>query len=225
MNSLSATALAPSALPDILPVFPLPGVVLLPRAKLPLSVFEPRYMAMVEDALGQQGRLIGIIQPNAPEEQGGATPPLYSIGCAGRIASFSETEDGRFMIGLTGVCRFEVIAELPPERPYRRVQASWERFLADLVAVEASAIERGRLLAVLQHYFKLQNIDADWKAVQNTPDELLVSSLVMICPLAPNERQALLEAPDLPARCTLLTALLEMASMPQQNEGEGGARH
>src|SRR4029077_6743732 len=117
MSSLSATALAPSALPEVLPVFPLPGVVLLPRAKLPLSVFEPRYLAMVEDALGQQGLLIGIIQPNipagAPEEKSGASPPLYTVGCAGRISSFSETEDGRFMISLTGVCRFEMEAELP----------------------------------------------------------------------------------------------------------------
>jgi Lon protease-like protein len=223
--AMSASASAPSSLPQELPIFPLTGVVLLPRAKLPLNVFEPRYLAMIEDALAQPGRMIGIIQPNAPEDKNVIAPPIYKIGCAGRIVSFNETDDGRFMIGLAGVCRFEVAGELPTGKPYRRVRPDWRKFLPDLDTPAISHIDRKHLTIVLQHYFKVQNIDADWRAMQNTPDELLVSSLVMICPLAPNERQALLEAPDLFARAELLIALLEMASVPQANEGDAGVRH
>ncbi len=222
MSNLSATATAPLILPDILPIFPLAGAVLLPRARLPLNIFEPRYLAMIEDVLGQ-GRIIGMIQPNAPENQEGTTPPIFNVGCAGRITSFTETEDGRFLIGLTGICRFAVTEELPLETPYRRVKADWLKFGTDTAEPEDADIDRKRLAAILQHYFKLQGIAADWNAVQNTPNDLLVSSLVMICPLAPNEKQALLEAPDLTKRADMLMALLEMASMPQ-SEGES-AKH
>jgi Lon protease-like protein len=219
---LSASAVLPSALPEILPIFPLPGVVLLPHAKLPLNIFEPRYIAMMEDVLGQ-GRMLGMIQPSGPE--GTDHPPLYRIGCAGRVTSFSETEDCRFLVGLTGVCRFSVLEELPAEFPYRRARVDWQNYMADISEPRDVDLDRKRLVAVLQHYFKLQGIAADWNAVQNTPNDMLISSLVMICPLAPNERQALLEAPDLKARAELLVALLEMASMPQPGEAEGGVRH
>jgi Lon protease-like protein len=222
MRNLSATASAPVLLPETLPIFPLTGAVLLPRARLPLNIFEPRYLSMVDDVLGQ-GRMIGMIQPNAPEGQDGPSSPIFSVGCAGRVTSFNETEDGRFLIGLTGICRFAVMEELPLEKPYRRVIADWKKFAHDIDAPEDIDIDRKRLAAILQHYFKLQGIMADWNAVQNTPNDLLISSLVMICPLAPNEKQALLEAPNLHRRAEMLMALLEMASLPQ-NETEG-ARH
>jgi Lon protease-like protein len=222
MSNLSATAAAPILLPETLPIFPLSNAVLLPRSRLPLNIFEPRYMAMIEDVLGK-GRIIGMIQPNAPDGAEGTTSPIFNVGCAGRITSFNETEDGRFLIGLTGVCRFTVAQELPLEKPYRQVIADWKKFTSDMDPPEDSDIDRKRLATVLQHYFKLQGIAADWNAVQNTPNDLLISSLVMICPLAPNEKQALLEAPDLHTRADMLMALLEMASLPQ-NEAEG-ARH
>ncbi len=223
--SLSSAAATPATLPDTLPLFPLLNSVLLPRAKLPLNVFELRYMAMVDDALGQPGRMIGMIQPTAPEGQGGHAPPLYKIGCAGRISSFSETEDGRYMIALSGVCRFEVAEEYPMERPYRRVRPDWKRFLADLEPPKKTEIDRKRLMTALHAYFRQQSIDTDWPAVESAPDEPLVSSLVMMCPLESNERQALLEAPDLAARAGLLVALLEMAALPQGADGDGAARH
>jgi Lon protease-like protein len=220
------TAHAPSALPDILPIFPLSGVVLLPRGKLPLNIFEPRYLAMVEDALGQ-GRLIGMVQPSVqgmPEGEAGA-PPVYNIGCAGRVTSFTETDDGRFLIGLTGLCRFVIAEELVPERGYRRVRPDWQKFLADVAGPDESEVDREKLLGILRPFFKMHGIAADWSAVQNTNSETLVSSLAMICPLAPNEKQALLEAPDLHARAEMLMALLEMASVPQASEAEAAAKH
>ncbi len=213
----------PSALPEVLPIFPLMGVLLLPRGRLPLNIFEPRYISMVEDALGN-GRLIGMIQPTVSENQE-PFPPVYNVGCAGRVTSFTETEDGRFLIGLTGVCRFSVREELPIERGYRRVKPDWETFLSDITDTDEVEIDRDKLTGVLRSYFELHGIAADWNAVQNTGSEALISSLAMICPLAPNEKQALLEAPDLPARAELLMALLEMASMPQAVESEAVARH
>jgi Lon protease-like protein len=214
----------PSALPKTLPVFPLSGVVMLPHARLPLNVFEPRYLSMVQDVLGHPDRMIGIIQPTEPEEQGKAPQQLYKVGCAGRITSFTETEDGRFLIGLTGACRFAVGEELKTTAPYRIVRPEWQNFLYDLDQSEDTEIDRKRLIAVLQDYFRQQEIPADWNAIQSTTDDMLISSLVMICPLAPNEKQALLEAGDLHSRAEMLTALLEMAAFPQ-TESEGGVRH
>jgi Lon protease-like protein len=224
MTETAATVLpSPSALPEILPIFPLAGAVLLPRGRLPLNIFEPRYISMVEAALGQS-RMIGMIQPSTPPENQEPLPPIYNIGCAGRITSFTETEDGHFLIGLTGICRFAVAEELAMERGYRRVRPDWNRFLSDIGTTEEAEIDRERLIGLLRAYFKLQGIAADWNAVQSTNNETLVSSLVMICPLAPNEKQALLEAPTLGTRADLLMTLLEMASMPRP-EAEGMARH
>ncbi len=223
--TLSATFLAPSALPEELPIFPLAGVVLLPRARLPLNVFEQRYLTMVEDALASPGRMIGMIQPNTHEHNDDPVPPIYKIGCAGRIVSFSEAENNRFLISLSGVCRFEVAEELPRDKLYRRVRPDWSRFHNDLAMPKPVDIPRQQMMKVLHDYFHQQNIDTDWKIIEKTPDELLISSLTMICPFAPNERQALLEATDLEARAKMLTALLEMGLLPQGGEGESGARH
>jgi Lon protease-like protein len=222
-SAIPTPSLSPSALPDELPIFPLAGVLLLPRGRLPLNIFEPRYVAMIDSALAK-GRLVGMVQPNIADSQE-PQPPIYHIGCAGRITSFTETDDGRYLISLTGICRFAVAEELPIERGFRRVKPDWQKFISDIGATDEAEIDRDKLLGILRGYFKMQNIAADWNAVQNTSNETLVSSLAMICPLASNEKQALLEAPDLVSRADMLMALLEMASMPQATEVEGTARH
>lgn len=220
----TASAMTPSILPQVLPLFPLAGVVLLPQARLPLNIFEPRYLAMVEDVLGS-GRMFGMVQPMGPQTPPTISQPVYRTGCAGRITSFTETDDGRFLIALTGVCRFTIAEELGADRAWRRVAPDWSGFLDDLTPPPEGAIDRARLLQALQPYFKEEGINLERAVIENAPDDVLVSSLVMICPLEPSEKQALLEAADLPARAQLLTALLEMACMPCQGEGEGGARH
>jgi len=196
-------------LPEVMPIFPLAGVLLLPRGKLPLNIFEPRYLAMTEDTLAGN-RLIGMIQPSDPADRGNA-PPVYRTGCAGRITAFSETDDGRFLITLTGLCRFDLMRELPPVRGYRRVTASWTRFADDLGEPGDADLDRYRLLDALRAYFKLHGLSANWDAIETTPDERLVTSLAMICPFDPSEKQALLEAPTLAERAHLMLAMIEMA--------------
>src|SRR4051812_23123661 len=156
------------ALPEVLPIFPLIGVLLLPRGRLPLNIFEPRYLAMTRDAMGAE-RMIGMIQPADPNDPGG-NPPVYRTGCAGRITSFSETEDGRFLITLTGIARFDVKEELPLLRGYRRVATEWSSYRGDLDP-EEDDIDRERLLAVLKVFFKVHGIAADWDTIRQTPDE------------------------------------------------------
>lgn len=214
----------PDRLPRSLPIFPLAGVLLLPRARLPLNVFEPRYLAMVEDAMGT-GRMIGMIQPTDPACRE-REPAVYETGCAGRVTSFTESEDGRFLITLTGVSRFRVRRELEPRRGYRLIEPDWTRFTEDLVASEDAEVDRARLSGGLKNYFKVHGLSCDWKAIETTPDERLVNSLAMICPFAPSEKQALLEAPDLPERGKLLIALIEMAILDCHGDGDcAGHRH
>ncbi|UEM03512.1 LON peptidase substrate-binding domain-containing protein [Skermanella rosea] len=209
-------------LPEIISIFPLTGVLLLPRGKLPLNIFEPRYLAMTDDALSGN-RMIGIIQPSDPLSRASA-PPVYPIGCAGRITSFSETDDGRYLITLTGVCRFEVVRELPIVRGYRRVTASWERFADDLAEPGPALFDRARLVEGLRTYFKIQGISANWDAIEATPDERLVTSLAMICPFEPSEKQALLECGTLSERASMMIAIIEMAVLDKR-DGDTMARH
>ena len=209
-------------LPEIVPIFPLTGVLLLPRGKLPLNVFEPRYLAMIEDALSGN-RMIGIIQPSDPLSRA-SVPPVYPIGCAGRITSFSETDDGRYLITLTGVCRFETVRELPIVRGYRRVDVSWERFAADLDEPGPALFDRARLVEGLKTYFKIQGISANWDAIDSTPDERLVTSLAMICPFEPSEKQALLECGSLSERASMMVAIIEMSVLDKRG-GDTMARH
>ena len=209
-------------LPEIVPIFPLTGVLLLPLGKLPLNVFEPRYLAMTEDALSGN-RMIGIIQPSDPLSRA-SVPPVYPIGCAGRITSFSETDDGRYLITLTGVCRFETVRELPIVRGYRRVDVSWERFAADLEEPGPTLFDRARLVEGLRTYFKLQGISANWDAIESTPDERLVTSLAMICPFEPSEKQALLECGSLSERANMMIAIIEMSVLDKRG-GDTMARH
>lgn len=199
-------------LPGTIPVFPLPEVLLLPGGRLPLNIFEPRYLAMVEDALGD-ARLIGMIQPSCGDRSD-PSPALYRTGCAGRIARFEETVDGRYLIALNGVCRFDVAEELPLDsRGYRQIRADWSPYAADLRPCADARLDRTRLISSLRRYFEDHGLSADWEAVESAPDERLVTCLAMICPFGAPEKQALLEAPDLPARAEVLTTLVEMAAL------------
>ncbi len=221
-----------AALPDTLPIFPLTGVLLLPRGRLPLNIFEPRYLAMTRDALGGE-RLIGMVQPNEPQQDnrgGGAmNPPVYPIGCAGRITSFSETDDGRYLVTLTGVSRFRIRDELPLLSGYRRVVAEWQPFAHDVETPSGTEFDRDRFIRGLKGFFTQRQISADWEAIEKAAGEHLINSIAMLCPFAPSEKQALLEAPDLDERARLLIALVEMAAVnPNQgfsSEESGGTRH
>ena len=196
-------------LPEILPIFPLAGAVVLPRGQLPLNIFEPRYLAMVRDALGA-ARMIGMIQPcDGPH---GGQPPVYCTGCAARITAFSETEDGRFLITLRGVARFQVASELDLKDGYRRVVPSYAPFRADLEE-DASEIDRGALLDALGCYLRSNGLDSDWTAIKEAPNEPLVTWLAMGCPFQPSEKQALLEAATLAERAETMLAILRMASL------------
>lgn len=195
-------------LPRVIPVFPLPGVLLLPRGRLPLNIFERRYLAMFDDALAGD-RMVGMIQPTDPAMPE-PVPQLFEIGCAGRITSFSETGDGRYLVALDGVARFRIIEELPLQRGYRRVAADWMPYEGDL-GREGCTIDRKRLTELLQAYFRQHGLSANWDAVSQAPDERLTTSLAMICPFEPSEKQALLEARCLSDRAKLMMALLEIA--------------
>ncbi len=197
-------------LPGTLPLFPLTGVLLLPHGHLPLNIFEPRYLNMTIDALGQ-GRMIGMVQPrHAQPDPVADTAELYPTGCAGRIISFAETEDGRYLITLLGVSRFRIVAELEPAAGYRRAGAGYGPFAGDL-GVDPGAIDRPRLLEAVKAYFRVKGLDAGGCALEDAPDDALVTSLSMLCPFEPREKQALLECAGLAERAKLLTELMEMA--------------
>jgi Lon protease-like protein len=198
-------------LPDSLPVFPLDGALLLPRAQLPLNIFEPRYLAMVEAALATRPRLIGMIQ-TAHGEMDAAAPSLAEIGCAGRIVSFSEAGDGRYLITLGGVCRFRVAQELAADTPYRVVRPDWSDFAADLFAPPDLTFDRDAFSAVLRQFFTARDLAADWESIRQAPLEPLVNQLSIGCPFAPAEKQALLEAKTVQDRLNVLTTLMRMAA-------------
>jgi Lon protease-like protein len=196
-------------LPATFPVFPLTGALLLPRGRLPLNIFEPRYLAMTEDALAN-GRMFGMVQPDAPRPRLETGPSLYRIGCLGRLSSFSETDDGRYLITLTGLCRFAIAEELPPKRGYRRVRAAFDAFLNDLESPSAPGFEREEMLTALRGYFAHRGFDANWDAIEQMTDEMLLITLAMVCPFEPAEKQALLEAPTQVERAATLLALLRI---------------
>jgi uncharacterized protein len=186
-------------LPDILPLFPLSGVLLLPHGQLPLNIFEPRYLAMVDDALKTDLRMIGMIQPD------------FLIGCAGRISAFQETDDGRYLITLNGIARFRIKNELPQISGYRRVQPNWQGFEDDINRRDPLDVDRAALTKVLKVYFSQHGLSMDWDIIDVVADERLMVSLAMICPLEAAEKQALLEAPCCKSRADLLFKLLTMA--------------
>ncbi len=197
-------------LPDLIPIFPLPGALLLPRARLPLHIFEPRYLAMIEDCMKTPHRLIGMIQPR--DMPGAAQPTLQSIGCAGRLTAFSETDDGRYLITLTGKSRFRMIEEVTGFTPYRRTKVAWTGFEQDRDREETdSGLKREPFFGLLKRFFQKHQLSTDWSSLKDAEDELLINSLSMLCPFEPDDKQALLEAPSLQTRRETLVMLMEFA--------------
>ena len=197
-------------LPESIPVFPLPRALLLPRARLPLHIFEPRYLAMLEDSLKTRHRLIGMVQPRATP--GGGEAALHTIGCAGRVTAFSETEDGRYMITLTGISRFRIGEEIRGFCPYLKADVSWAGFERDRGGAESDpGFDREEFMALLRRYFAARDLSADWESLDGAEEELLINSMGMLCPFEIEEKQALLEAPGLPERRETLVALMHFA--------------
>ena len=204
-------------LPDEIPIFPLGGALLLPHSRLPLNIFEPRYLNMTAAALAAPQRLIGMILPH--EGAGGGEPDIYRTGCAGRIVSFGETEDGRYLITLKGLTRFVVDRELGLRDGYRRVEARFGVFRDDLMEPPAQfPLDRERLLKALRAYLHQQEVEANWEAIEGTQDSRLVDSLAMMCPFRTSEKQALLEAPGTAERAEIVMTLLEMALLERPDD-------
>jgi uncharacterized protein len=206
-------------LPGEIPIFPLSGALLLPRGKLPLNIFEPRYLAMTEDALGQ-GRMLGMIQPDPTVPEADTGPGLFHVGCLGRLTSVSETDDRRYLITLTGVIRFAIADEIAMRRGYRRVRADFAPYVADLdLEPRAIGVARDKLLTALRAYFSQRGFDANWDAIKRLPDDMLVITLAMVCPFEPAEKQALLEVPSDAERASTLLTLLQMGAVAQDSQG------
>lgn len=209
----------PADLPHALKVFPLAGALLLPRSELPLNIFEPRYLAMIGDALAGD-RLIGIIQPE-PGQESAARPALCRTGCAGRLTTYAETPDGRMLITLTGLSRFAVVAERDVVTPYRQVEADFTPYASDLVEERGDGgVDRDKLLKVFRDYLRANDLSADWDQVRGASNEALVNTLSILAPYGPGDKQALLEAPDLGSRAEVLIALTEMTLA----RGPGGTK-
>ncbi len=215
---MSRTAFDPKFddLPQVLPIFPLGGTLLLPGGRLPLNIFEPRYLAMFDHAMASN-RLIGMVQP-VEDGENQDVPKVYETGCVGRITSFNETDDGRYLVTLSGLIRFDLVRELPSDS-YRLIEPNYTRFRDDMTE-DTGAIDRDRLVKVLSAYFEAHSIEGDWEAIEQTGDERLVTSLAMICPLGAPEKQALLEAMTLTERAETLTAIMEMATHTSNGDTE-----
>ena len=209
----------PGELPEVIPVFPLPGALLLPRGQMPLNIFEPRYLAMTEDAI-RSARLIGVVQPD-PDGTGAAPAPgLFAIGCAGRVTEFAESGDGRLLITLTGVARFRILRELPALTAYRQCNVDFHDFAADFEPRHGEdAVPRQAVITALKSFAKANNLRIDWKGINEAPNEALVNALSMMSPFGPKEKQALLEAPDLRNRAEMLIAITEI----ELAKGENGS--
>jgi len=212
----------PDDLPKIIPVFPLPGALLLPRGQMPLNIFEPRYLAMIDDALRADHRLIGMIQPD-PAHPGADKnkPHLFQIGCLGRLTQFAESGDGRYLIQLTGVSRFRIEQELPVETLYRQCRVTYHPFADDFKARKGEdEVDRKALLRTLSSFLKANNLKADWDGIENAPNEALVNALAMMSPYDAAEKQAMLEAPDLKTRAEILIAVTEIELAKSKTPGE-----
>ena len=207
---MNAVYRGPEDCPSVIPVFPLPGALLLPRGQMPLNIFEPRYLAMVDAAL-KGDRIIGMIQPDAEAGGSALVPKLYGIGCAGRITQLAETGDGRYLITLVGIARFRVAEELATTTPYRQCRVAFEPFAADFVArAGEEAVDRAGVLKALRDFVAAADVRVDWDGIDQAPNEALVNALCMMSPFGPREKQALLEAPDLKTRAEVLIAITEI---------------
>jgi len=203
-------------LPEILPLFPLSGAIVLPRARLPLNIFEPRYLAMFEDVLKTRERLIGMIQPMDKDAEG----QMHAVGCAGRVTSFTETDDGRYMISLTGVSRFRLEEQVEGFVPYLQAKINWRDFARDLGGAEHDdGFDRDGFLALLERFFAVEELDTDWDNLKQAETEMLVNSLSMLAPFSPEDKQAMLEAKTLRARRETLVTLMEFAL--RRGDGQG----
>jgi Lon protease-like protein len=217
---MNAQYRGPADLPDVIPVFPLPGALLLPRGQMPLNIFELRYLAMIDDALRDGHRLIGMIQPDARQKGPDDAPPLYSVGCAGRITQLAESGDGRYLIELTGVARFALREELTARTLYRQCRVDFAPFADDFIPRKGeSEVDRNALLRTLRDFLKANDLNADWKGIENAPNEALVNALSMMSPYGPPEKQALLEAKDLKSRAEILIAMTEI-NLAKGDDGE-----
>jgi Lon protease-like protein len=207
---MNAVYRGPQDCPAVIPVFPLPGALLLPRGQMPLNIFEPRYLAMIDEAL-KGDRVIGMIQPDA---DGGGTPlvpRLYPVGCAGRITQFAETGDGRYLITLVGIGRFRVVEEFPATTPYRQCRVDFAPFASDFVArAGENEVDRAGVLKALHDFVAAADVRVDWEGIDKAPNEALVNALCMMSPFGPREKQALLEAADLKTRAEMLIAITEI---------------
>ncbi|MGA3304303.1 MAG: LON peptidase substrate-binding domain-containing protein [Methylovirgula sp.] len=200
---------APQDLPEVIAIFPLSGALLLPRGELPLNVFEPRYVAMIDDALGSH-RVIGMVQPQE-ESAARETPDLLTVGCAGRITQFAESGDGRYLVSLTGVARFRIVEEISAITPYRQCRVDFSDFLTDFTPrMGENAVDRDSVLRTLADFAEANQLQIDWSSIHEAPNEALVNALAMMSPYGPREKQALLEAPDLKARAEVLVAITEI---------------
>ncbi|CAH1658030.1 Lon N-terminal domain-containing protein [Chelatococcus asaccharovorans] len=206
--STHQTYRGPKDCPAVVPLFPLAGALLLPRGQLPLNIFEPRYVAMIDEAIATH-RVIGMIQPDDEEEA--AIPRLYPVGCAGRITQFAEAGDGRYVISLTGVSRFRVVEELTVATPYRQARVDYEPFKVDFEPRAGEAeTDRAGVIRTLREFAEANDLKVDWKGINEAPNEALVNALSMMSPFGPREKQALLEAPDLKSRAEMLIAITEI---------------
>jgi uncharacterized protein len=213
----NARYLSETDLPKSLAVFPLSGALLLPGSQLPLNIFEPRYLAMLDDALAGN-RLIGMIQPASGDDDGDDQhQELSKVGCIGRVTSFAETGDGRSLITLTGVARFRMLEELSVITPYRQVKMA--PFLGDLQPEDDSNVDRKALLGAFRDYLEAQKLEADWDHIERASNAMLVNSMSMMAPYGPAEKQALLEAPDLKTRADTLIAITEFVLAKSSNDG------
>jgi Lon protease-like protein len=209
----------PEDLPEIIPVFPLPAALLLPRAEMPLNIFEPRYLAMVDAALAER-RIIGMIQPDERSPACARGASLCTVGCAGRITAFAETGDNRYMITLTGIARFRVVEEIAATTPYRQCRVTATPFCADFAGCAAEeTVDRASVLATFRAYLDAHNLETDWDSVNDASNETLINALAMMAPFGPAEKQALLEAPDLRARAETLVAITEMTLARSSADG------
>jgi Lon protease-like protein len=211
----------PVDLPEVIPVFPLPGALLLPRGQMPLNIFEPRYMEMIDDALASRHRLIGMIQPDSGNPGPEDKPNLFKVGCVGRITQIAESGDGRYLLQLTGVARFRVEEELTVATAYRQCRVTYAPFADDFIARKGEEeVDRKNLLRTLADFLTANDLKADWEGIENAPNEALVNALAMMSPYGAAEKQALLEAPDLKTRAEILIAVTEIELAKNSSDGE-----
>jgi Lon protease-like protein len=218
---MNVTYHGPGDLPDAIPVFPLAGALLLPRGQLPLNIFEPRYLAMIDEALRSGYRLVGMIQPDPSQPGTEERPGLYKVGCVGRLTQIAESGDGRYLIQVTGIARYRIEEELSVATPFRQCRVTYAPFKDDFAPRKGEEeVDRESLLKALKHFLEANNLKADWQGIENAPNEALVNALAMMSPYGAAEKQALLEAPDLKTRAELLVAVTEIELAKKATGGE-----